>query len=408
MTKYELTERGKGIVVFIIAVIVLTSSTIVAVGAWDGSPARAPPYEAVSVASQNFEPIVTNNFAGEVWTTAGTGTHGAEDGYPAQFNLPRGIFGGDDGTLYIADTFNNLIRNIDTEQYVRRVTGDVLVHDETNFPHGFYMDTELDAALFNRPTDVLVDTYGRLVMADSENNSIRIVVGQRVYTFAGSAEAGHADGSSREARFNRPTAISLCPSGYIYVADTLNHAIRRIDPDGNVTTVAGTPGIHGSRDGAANSAQLNRPSGIAVSQTGRIYIADTGNHLIRVIENGVLQTLAGTLRFTSGIAWEVPTDIDDVPLGGLQDGFDAMFNTPMGLELWNGNLIVADSMNHVIRAILPTGETITIAGAAYPGYTNAPAGRAAFHMPAGLYVRENTLYIADTGNNTIRAMELVG
>ena len=245
MTKYELTKRGKIVLAVLVVLTILTPSTIVVAGAWDGPFTGAPSVLARFVEQQSSaigaSDISDHDYTEQVVTVAGTGSHGAKDGYPAQFNMPSGIFSRDDGTLYIADTFNNLIRSIDSERYVRRVTGEVLVHDELNFPHGFYMDTELDTALFNRPTDVVVDALGRVVIADSENNAIRIIVGQRVYTFAGSAEAGHVDGSPREARFNRPTAIAVCPQGYIYVTDTLNHAIRRIDENGNVTTIAGTP-----------------------------------------------------------------------------------------------------------------------------------------------------------------------
>ena len=338
--------------------------------------------------------------SGTVRTVAGTGIHGATDGSIAQFNLPGGIFSSGDGTsLYITDTYNNLIRNLNNTGRVRRITGEVLVLDDFGFPQGFHSDSSINTALFNRPTDGAVDEFGRLIIVDSENNSIRIIRSRNVYTFAGNTRSGHADGVASEARFNRPTAIAICPQGYIYIADTLNHVIRKIDRNGRVTTVAGTPGVSGFRDGAARSARLNRPGGIAISPDGRIYIADTGNHLIRVLEDGEMQTLAGTLR-TSGT--------DNEPLGGFADGLEAMFSAPTGLSLWNGNLIVADTMNHSIRAILPGGETITIAGSSSPGYINDAPLRSAFHMPSGVHVRENTLYIADTGNNVIRAVELDG
>lgn len=413
MSKYKITRRGKLILTVLVLLFIFTPVTIVAIVAisgWDSPPGGIPPQAskptAEQIGTQQQVRSRLDYFPDEVWTVAGTGNHGAIDGYPAQFNLPTGIFSSGDGTLYIADTMNNLIRSIDIDMYVQRVTGEILVNDEHNFPQGFYMDTEIDTALFNRPTDVAVDERGWIFITDSENNAIRVIAGQRVYTFAGSAESGHVDGSSSDARFNLPTAIAICPQGNLYVADTLNHAIRMIDADGNVTTIAGTPGTYGFSDGTVDEALFNRPGGIAVSQDGRIYVADTGNHLIRVIEQGEVRTLAGTLRFMSDITWYENTDIDDEPLGGFEDGFEAMFNTPTGLSIWYGNLIVADSLNHMIRAILPTGETITIAGIGYPEYINASPDQAAFHLPRGVYVRGNRLYIADTGNNLIRAMEL--
>jgi len=314
--------------------------------------------------------------------------------------LPGGIFSSGDGTsLYIADTYNNLIRNLNNAGNVRRITGEILVLDDFGSPQGFHSDSSINTALFNRPTDGAVDEFGRLIIADSENNSIRIIHNRNVYTFAGNTRSGHTDGFASEARFNRPTAVAICPQGNLYISDTLNHVIRRVDRNGHVTTVAGTPGVSGHRDGTARSARLNRPSGIAVSAEGRVYIADTGNHLIRVLENGEVRTLAGTLR---------TSNINSEPLGGFADGSEAMFSAPTGLSLWNGNLIVADSMNHRIRAVLPSGETITLAGSSSPGYINDTPLRSAFHMPSGVHVRGNTLYIADTGNNVIRAVELDG
>ena len=344
----------------------------------------------------------------EVTTVAGTGIHGSRDGSHAQFNLPASVFGGEDG-LYVTDTFNNMVRRIDSDGYVHRVTGSILGVDRHNFPLGFYVDAVVDYALFNRPVGVAADSYGRVFIADSMNNVIRVIYGEYVFTFAGREGPGHADGRYYEAMFYRPSAIALGPDGTIFVADTLNHVIRAIDLNDNVRTIAGIPGVYGHNDGRAGSARFNSPMGIAVAEDGRIFVADTGNHLIRVIENGRVSTVAGSVLFPADIAWEDPdSDFDNVPIGGFADGYEAMFNLPKGLSLWGEILVVADSANHMIRAVLPAGEVITLAGTGTVGHTDGPALEAGFHLPQGVYVRggpyEYRLYIADTGNNKIRVL----
>jgi len=340
-------------------------------------------------------------------TIAGTGSHGAADGSSAQFNLPGGVLGGSGGSIYVIDTYNNLIRRIDAGGSVRTMTGAVTATGDFGFPRGFHRDGAASEALFSRPASGVLCPRGRMYIADSANHSIRVITGGNVYTFAG-GEAGHADGRVAEAQFNRPSAIARGSCGSLYIADALNHAVRRIDPAGNVTTVAGTPGVSGYADGAGDEAQFNGPMGIAVSPDGAVFVADTGNHLIRVIENGSVRTLAGTLVFPAdtdmnGNGYD-DFYIDDEPLGGFADGEAyAMFNLPMGLALHGETLIVADSANHRIRAVSPDGEVTTLAGTGYPDYSPD-----AFHMPRGVYVRGNELIIADSGNNMIRALPLSG
>jgi hypothetical protein len=146
--------------------------------------------------------------------------------------------------------------------------------------------------------------------------------------------------------------------------------------------------------------------GIAVFQDGTIFVADTENHLIRVIENGYVRTLAGTLLFQDDIEWDNDVDFDDMPLGSFADGEESGFSLPTGLVLWNDMLIVADTANHRIRGVLPCGYTITIAGNGYAGHFDGPASYAEFHFPRGVYVADDKLFVADTSNNIIRSMVL--
>ncbi|MCL1863291.1 MAG: stalk domain-containing protein [Defluviitaleaceae bacterium] len=327
----------------------------------------------------------------QVRTLAGMGTHGYNDGRIAQFNLPAGIFSDGEGTIFVADTYNNLIRRISPDGNVTTFAGEIQGNDEYGFPLGRYRAGALSQALFNRPTaGVAID--GAMFIADSGNHIIRRIENNNVSTFA--TETGESGGDSD--MLYLPTALAVATCGSIYFTDTLNHVVRRIGTDGNVTTVAGVPGEYGYHNGT--DALFNSPMGIAVAENGMIFVADTGNHLIRVIENGSVRTFAGTFRTSP--------DFDNEPYGDFADGFNAAFNLPVGLALWGNNLIVADSANHRIRVIMPTGETVTLAGTGYPDATDGAANVAAFHLPRGVYVLGDLLYIADTGNNLIRVMPL--
>ena len=340
-----------------------------------------------------------------VTTLAGTGSHGAADGEFAQFNLPGGLAVSQAG-VFVADTFNNLIRFVDLDGQTSTITGTVLPLDHFRFPTGRHRDGTTENALFNRPADIALHPNGNLLVLDAANHSLRLVVpnagGGRVFTLAGDGHAGYANGTTYEAQFNRPTAMAIDAAGNIFIADSGNHVIRKIDTYGNVTTIAGTPGEWGHADGAANEALFDGPMGIAIGADGKIFVADTGNHLIRTIYNGYVTTLAGVLTFPEDDEW------DDVPIGGFADGLynEAMFTMPRGLTVWQNVLIVADTGNHRIRAVLPDGYVFTLAGGDYPGHEDGPPDEAAFHLPENVFVFEDTLYIADTGNNVIRKINL--
>ena len=348
------------------------------------------------------EPVPT------VRTFAGIGLHGFMDGHMARFNLPEGIFAGEDG-VFVADTFNNMIRFVTWEGETSTVTGNVTGLDDFRFPRGFYLDGPIESALFNRPTDVAIDTYGRLLITDIENNALRIIVGDRVFTYAGDGSPGHRDGFVSQALLNRPAAVAVDGSGDIFIADSGNHVIRRVRGD-DITTIAGRAGVYGHNDGAAGAALFNSPMGIAVDGHGRIFVADTGNHLIRMIEDGRVSTVAGTLLFPGDIGFEVTyrwNEWDDVPLGGFADGDPgrAAFNAPMGLFVHEGMLIIADSGKHRIRALVPEVGVITLAGGGYVGHYDGIPSEAAFHLPSSVSVIGGGLVISDTGNNKIRILD---
>ena len=338
----------------------------------------------------------------EVITIAGTGSHGAWDGGLSQFNLPMAVISDGQGGFIVADTYNNLIRHISVDGEVNTAAGIIYDIASDNFPAGSYIDGPMWEAGFWRPTSISKPFGGGLFIADSRNNAIRVIMDGYVFTVAGGLRPGYASGSPNEAMFDMPGAVAIHPNGYVYVADTGNHVIRRISSDGYTETVAGQGGRPGHNDGSAEYALFYGPMGIAIAPDGRIFVADTGNHLIRVIENGVVSTLAGTRDF-------IETDgMEQYPIGGYVDGIPgvAMFNQPIGIALWHEYLIVADSANHSIRVVAPSGEVRTLTGTGEPGYVFGAAGIAAFHFPMGIYVYGDLLIIADTGNNMIRALSL--
>jgi len=331
-----------------------------------------------------------------VETLAGTGGPGLADGgrLDARFTLPYGLIGEPDGTVTVFDTYNNAIRQI-TGDGTQTLAGKVESYDEHGFPRGFYIDDTLDIALMNRPSDGVRDSAGNLYIADSANHVIRHIRDGSMYTFSGTVQ-GHADGARDAARFDTPMAIAIDRYDNIYVADTLNNCIRKIDRAGNATTIAGVPGVEGYLDGEAQIALFRAPSGIAVSPDGSaIFVSDTGNQLIRRIEDGRVTTFAGSI----GELYD-----DGEPMGGFRNGLApyARFSLPRGIALANGTIYIADSGNHMIRAVTPSGSVITIAGSGEPGDRDGHGFSAMLNAPAGVSYRNGVLYIADTGNNKIK------
>jgi DNA-binding beta-propeller fold protein YncE len=254
----------------------------------------------VYVADTNNHRIrATDPTTGEVTTLAGNGFAGFVDGPggTAQFSVPFGVAVAPNGTVYVADTNNHRIRAIDP------TTGTVTTLAGTD--NAGYADGPSDTAQFNGPTGVTVDPNGTVYVADNFNNRIRAIdpITAQVTTLAGSG-SGFADGPSATARFFRPFGVAVAPNGTVYVADYLNHRIRAIDPTtGTVTTLAGN-GTAGFFDGPGATAQFTGPSGVTVNSDGTVYVADRGNQRIRAIESttGQVTTFAGngTAGFVDG------------------------------------------------------------------------------------------------------------
>ena len=249
------------------------------------------------------------------------------------------------------------------------------------------------AALFNSPSAITTDGTN-LYVTDSGNNTIRkiVIATGAVTIFSGSAngDSGSTDGTGTAALFNRPSGITTDGTN-LYVADSGNNTIRKIViATGEVTTLAGTAGSSGSADGTGTAALFNNPLGVA-SDVNDVYVADSGNNTIRkiVIATGEVTTLAGTAG-SSGSA------------DGT--GTAALFNNPADIASDGTNLYIADSGNNTIRKIvIATGEVTTLAGTAgSSGSANGTGTAALFNNPLGIATDRTNLYIADSGNNTIR------
>jgi PKD repeat protein len=335
-------------------------------------------------------------------TLAGkAGSSGAtnEPGGAARFNGPYGIAIDQADNLYIADTGNSAIRKIAFDGMVSTLAG--------SFGDAGSADGTGGDARFNHPTGVAVDLSGNVYVADWGNHTIRkITPGGTVSTIAGLAgDNGTNDGAGSLARFNHPAGVAVDALGNVYVADEWNHTIRKLTSDGinwNVTTVAGAPERPGGGDGTNYQARFDFPAGIAVDGDGNLYIADSGNNTIRravqVSSVWTVNTVAG-LSGNSGSA------------DGLKDA--ARFNEPMGVAVDHlQNLYVTDFGNHTIRMITPAGVVSTLAGTAGGnGSANGLAGPnvpawatpASFKWPAGIAVdAKSDVYIAEVGNHAIR------
>jgi sugar lactone lactonase YvrE len=333
--------------------------------------------------------------AGMVTTVAGTAyTAGSTDGTgsAALFQGPWGLTIDAADNLYIADFNNDTVRRITPAAVVTTYAGTA--------PHPGTSDGTGAAAQFNAPAAAAVDASGNVYIADTSNSTIRKVTPSGVVsTLAGSAgTTGSVDGTGGAAQFNTPQALIADVSGNVYVADTGNNTIRKITSAGVVSTMAGTAGASGSSDGTGPAAQFNSPQGIVIDASGNLYVADTGNNVIRMITPaGVVTTVAGTAGVSGGA--------DGV-------GAAAQFTTPIGLTIDStGNIYIADSNNYTIRVFAPTtGGVTTLAGAAgQAGFSDGTGVDARFNVPTGVALDSvGNLYVVDSFFRTIRKITPAG
>ena len=310
-----------------------------------------------------------------------------------EFNAAVGVAFDAAGNLYVSDRDDHVIWKVSSTKQVTLLAGTQGIAGSS--------DGQGSGASFRNPGCLAFDpTSATLVVADTGNHTIRRVAADgTVTTLAGAAGVpGTTDGGAAQARFNAPYGIALDASGRIYIADSRNHTIRFMALDGTVSTYAGSAGLPGYLDGAAGNARFSEPNGLALASSGVLYVADFGNSCIRAISpnpNALVSTLAG-LAGTVGY-------VDAT-------GKAALFNQPVGISLdASGNIWVADTYNHAIRSITPAGVVHVIAGSGTAGNIDGSGNAALFNYPCGITSSASgNLLVADTYNHILRVVTPAG
>ena len=337
-------------------------------------------------------PSVSNTSALNITTLAGqVGVGGYADGAgnQAQFRLPNSVAVDSTGNVYVADTANNTIRKSTPNGIVSTLAGISGSHGSADGIGG--------NARFWAPFGIAVDRSGNVYVADTANNTIRKITPNGVVsTLAGLAgHPGNKDGIGINARFRNPWGVAVDDAGNVFVADMSNDTIRKITPTGVVSTLAGQAGMSGSVDGFGSQARFNAPYDVAADNAGNVYVSDSANDTIRKITpSGVVSTLAGLPGYAGG------TD---------GNGKDARFWNPQGLAVDSKeNIYVADSGNNTVRKITPMGVVTTLAGlAGTPGPSDGVGADARFNSPGGAAVdNAGNVYVADVNNHTVRKITL--
>lgn len=325
-------------------------------------------------------------------TFAGSGVSGSVEGtgVSAQFSMPVGIAADSSGNLYVADP------GADAER-IRKITPAGVTSTLAGSSTYGYVNGTGSAAQFYNPFGIAVDSSGNVYVADTNNNAIRKVTPAGVVTTlagAGPYLSGAANGTGTAAQFNSPYGVAVDGSGNVYVADAGNNLIRKITSAGVVTTLAGSV-AGGFANGTGTAALFNMPMGIAVDSSGNVYVADTGNYLIRKITSaGVVTTVAGS-NGTSGT--------------NDGTGTGAQFYNPAGIAVdSSSNLYVVDEAAYydggLIRKVTPSGVVTTLSGSVSGGYVDGIGTSARFGGLQGNPAVDaaGNIYVGDNTNHRIR------
>jgi len=320
----------------------------------------------------------------------------------AQFHDPMGLAVDAEGNLYVSDWVNHRIRMITPGGMVTTVAGSGIPG-----PYSDILDGPVNTARLFGPEGLTVDNQGNIYVADTLNNRIRLISpAGMVTTVAGSGpgtvygfDGALVDGPGDTAHFNDPSDVAVDANGVLYVTDRLNHVIRKITPDGQVSTFAGS-GQAGTTDGVARAASFELPNRIAIDEEGTLYVTEGrfldfgeqtyGFRVRKITPNAEVTTLAGTGE------------------PGYRDGpaLTAEFDVPIGIDVdAEGNVYVVESGAHRIRRISPDGSVSTVAGNGTAGYADGPVSEAEFWYPTDIAVGPSgKLYVADWKNHRIRVI----
>lgn len=297
-------------------------------------------------------------------TTVNNSSDTADNGTePTRFVLaPSGISKTTDGSFVIADRTHQVVRVRDAEGTYRVLAG---TEDSSGYKNG-----AARKALFNSPWDAVFYKSGWLI-SDSENHALRFYKSGKVTTVAGTGKAGYKNATGQDAQFNRPTGMAVGANGEVYISDTGNNVIRKIDKKGKVTTYAG--GKKGCADGTLKTARFYEPTGLFFYK-GALYVADSGNHRVCKIANGKVTTVVGSAK---GIE-------------GSKNGSaaSARLSNPQDIILYKNNMYISDTGNACVRK-LSGGKVTTLIKAFSLNDGREPA------EPCGLMIRGGKLYVGD-------------
>jgi streptogramin lyase len=311
-----------------------------------------------------------------VTTLAGSGVSGSTDGVgtSASFNYPWGIITDSLGNIFVSESGNDLIRKIDS-------SGNVVTFAGTK-------GTRNGEGSFYHPMGIAIDKNRNLYIADFGHDAVKRISPSGVVSifagsglpknFAGPPTWGSTDGEGNNATFNNPSGVAIDKNGYIYVADVNNQLIRKISPNSQVSTIAGTSGKTGNLNGQGVAASFANPFSVAVDTNGLVYVADTINNRIRKITpSGVVSDFA-SIKFPRSVA---------------TDSFDNVY-------------VISDEQSKIYK-VTPSGNIITLAGTEI-GDLDGLARNAAFSSPGGVTVDlQGNILVSDTGNHKIRKITFV-